>query len=43
MEEYEREWKIYKNRDHKSADEEQIIQMLELCLKFVNERFDKMN
>lgn len=34
---------MYKNRDNKTNDEEQIIQMLELCLKFVNDRIDKMN
>jgi len=43
MEEYEREWKAYKNKENKTEDEEQIIEMLELCLNFVNDRIDKMN
>ncbi len=34
---------MYKNRENKSPEEQQIIQLLQLCLKFVNDRWDKQN
>lgn len=43
MEEYEREWLLFKQKEDKTEDEEQIIEILEMCLNFVNDRIDKMN
>lgn len=35
MAEYEREWKAQRNRRDLTADEEQIMEILEECLKIV--------
>jgi chromosome segregation ATPase len=42
MEEQEQEWEKYQARENKSPDEEEILNMLNLCLKFIDEKMSKM-